>query len=529
MSQVSEPVAFDFVAPAEVLEPAAIPQSSTASAPASEWIVADPERVLAVRGQGATRRRRRSWLVRRALAAADAAGLIAAFAIGQLFVVDNPSAADRIGLLPEVLLFIVTLPAWVLLARAYGLYDRDEEQANCSSVDDAWGVLNMVTLGTWILVAGTWLTGIADPNLRKLFAFWVAAIVLVSCLRVAARALVRRTAAYVQNTLIIGAGNVGQLIAKKLLQHPEYGLNIVGFVDDNPAERRSDIGDLTVVGGMRHIELYVELLDVERVIVAFSGDSHETTLETIRELETLDVQIDLVPRLFEGVPPESHFHSAEGLTLIALPRARLSRTSLLLKRSLDIACSLVGLVLLSPLLLAAGLAIRLDTRGPILFRQTRMGRDGDTFRIFKFRTMAVDADERKHEVAHLNKHRHPDGDPRMFKVHDDPRITRVGRLLRRTSIDELPQLLNVLAGQMSLVGPRPLILDEHAFVDGWGLKRLELKPGITGLWQVLGRDDIPFNEMVELDYRYVTSWSLWNDVKLMFRTVPVLVRRRQVG
>ncbi len=265
------------------------------------------------------------------------------------------------------------------------------------------------------------------------------------------------------------------------------------------------------------------------MIVAFSGDSHETTLETIRELETLDVQIDLVPRLFEGVPPESHFHSAEGLTLIALPRARLSHTSLMLKRSLDIVGSLAGLVLLSPLLLAVGIAIRLDSRGPILFRQTRMGRNGRKFKIVKFRTMAVDADARKHEVAHLNKHRHPDGDPRMFKVHDDPRITRVGRFLRRTSIDELPQLWNVLVGQMSLVGPRPLILDEHAHVDGWGLKRLELKPGITGLWQVLGRDDIPFNEMIEFDYRYVTGWSLWNDVKLMFRTVPVLLRRRQVG
>ena len=352
---------------------------------------------------------------------------------------------------------------------------------------------------------------------------------LVSCGRIVARALVRRTAAYVQNTLIIGAGSVGQLIARKLLQHPEYGLDIVGFVDDNPTERRSDIGDLAVIGGMGHIALCVELLDVERVIVAFSNDSHETTLETIRELETLDVQIDLVPRLFEGVPPESHFHSAEGLTLIALPRARLSRTSLMLKRRLDIVGSLAGLVLLSPLLLAVGDRdqarleradpVPADADGPTAARS----RSSSSARWPSTRTA------RKHEVAHLNKHRHPHGDPRMFKVHDDPRMTRVGRVLRRTSIDELPQLWNVLVGEMSLVGPRPLILDEHAHVDGWGLKRLELKPGITGLWQVLGRDDIPFNEMVEFDYRYVTGWSLWNDVKLMFRTIPVLLRRRQVG
>ena len=500
------------------------------SAPWADWIVAEPSRESAARDRAAkTCPRRRSWLIRRTLAAADITGLTIAFVIGQLFIIENPAAVDRVGFLLETLVFVATLPAWVLLARSYGLYSRDEEQANYSSVDDSWGVLNMVTLGTWMLVAGTWLTHVAEPNFRKLFAFWVSAIVLVCFGRIAARALVRRTAAYVQNTLIIGAGGVGQLIAKKLRQHPEYGLNIVGFVDDNPTEMRSDIGDIAVIGGMRHIALCVDLLDVERVIVAFSNDSHETTLATIRELETLDVQIDLVPRLFEGVPPESHFHSAEGLTLIALPRARLSNTSLMLKRGLDVVGSLVGLVLLSPLLIVVGIAVRLDSRGPILFRQTRMGRRGDIFKIVKFRTMAADADSRKHEVAHLNKHCRPDGDPRMFKVHDDPRITRVGRILRRTSIDELPQLWNVLVGEMSLVGPRPLILDEHAHVDGWGLKRLELKPGITGLWQVLGRDDIPFNEMVELDYRYVTGWSLWSDVKLMFRTIPVLLRRRQVG
>ena len=475
------------------------------------------------------RRGRRGWLVRRSLAAADVVGLVVAFALGHLVVAEGSATLDRVDPWQEALVFVATLPVWVMLARAYGLYGRDEEQADTSSADDAWGVLNLVTLGTWVFVLGTWLTGLADPNYRRLVVFWGAAIVLVTCGRIVARALVRRSSAYLQNTLIIGAGTVGQLIARKLRQHPEYGLEIVGFVDDNPTELRPDIGDIAVIGGTAHIALCVELLDVERVIVAFSNDSHETTLATIRELETLDVQIDLVPRLFEGVPPESRFHSAEGLTLIALPRARLARSSLALKRALDFAGSLAGLVLLSPLLAAVAVAIKLDSPGPVFFRQTRMGHNGATFRIVKFRTMTVDADARKHEVAHLNKHRHPHGDARMFKVHDDPRTTRVGRILRRTSIDELPQLWNVLVGEMSLVGPRPLILDEHAHVGGWGLKRLELKPGITGLWQVLGRDDIPFGEMVEFDYRYVTGWSLWNDIKLMTRTLPVLLRRRQVG
>jgi lipopolysaccharide/colanic/teichoic acid biosynthesis glycosyltransferase len=155
-----------------------------------------------------------------------------------------------------------------------------------------------------------------------------------------------------------------------------------------------------------------------------------------------------------------------------------------------------------------------------------MGCGGETFRIVKFRSMGTDAEDIKGELAHLNKHLRPGGDPRMFKIHYDPRITRVGAWLRRTSLDELPQLLNVVAGQMSLVGPRPLILDEDRHVQAWARRRLELKPGITGVWQVTGRDEIPFAEMTRLDYLYVTGWSLFGDIKLLARTVPILVGRR---
>ena len=170
--------------------------------------------------------------------------------------------------------------------------------------------------------------------------------------------------------------------------------------------------------------------------------------------------------------------------------------------------------------------MRLDSPGPILFRQTRMGAGGETFRIFKFRTMVADAEARKGEVATGNKHLAAGGDPRMFKVPNDPRITGIGGFLRRTSLDELPQFLNVARGEMSLVGPRPLILDEHRHVVDWRLRRLNVKPGITGLWQVLGRDDIPFEEMTVLDYSYVTSWSLLGDLQLMLKTLPAMARSR---
>jgi exopolysaccharide biosynthesis polyprenyl glycosylphosphotransferase len=269
----------------------------------------------------------------------------------------------------------------------------------------------------------------------------------------------------------------------------------------------------------------VQILDVERVIVAFSNDSHEDMLDLIRSLKDLDIQIDLVPRFFEVIGTNIGIHTAEGLPLIGLPALRLSRSSLLMKRTMDLMFSITGLVLLAPLFLATAIWIKLDSRGPVFFRQLRMGSGDQTFEIFKFRTMSADADERKQDFAELNKHR--DGDGRMFKIPNDPRVTRSGRVLRRFSIDELPQLINVVRGEMSLVGPRPLILEEDLHVVDWRRRRLNLKPGITGLWQVLGRDDIGFEEMVRLDYVYVTTWSLLNDLKLILRTIPALYRARE--
>jgi exopolysaccharide biosynthesis polyprenyl glycosylphosphotransferase len=326
----------------------------------------------------------------------------------------------------------------------------------------------------------------------------------------------------VLNTLIVGAGHVGQRVARKLLQHPEYRVNVVGFVDEHPRDRSDGLAHLSVIGAPADLPELVAALEVDRVIVAFSRDPHLDTLESIRELNQRGVQVDVVPRFFEALGPRATLHSAEGLTLIGLSPPHLSRSSLVLKRAMDIALSIAGLVVLAPAFLVIAAAIKLDSRGPVHFRQVRMGPGNSTFEMLKFRTMVEDADARKGEIVHLNKH--AGGDDRMFKVPDDPRATRVGRVLRRFSLDELPQLVNVLRGEMSLVGPRPLIPEEHQHVDGWRCKRLDLKPGITGLWQVLGADDIPFGEMVELDHRYVTTWSLFEDLRLLLRTVPAVLR-----
>ncbi len=341
-----------------------------------------------------------------------------------------------------------------------------------------------------------------------------------------ARALCRRQPAYVQNTVILGCGRIGQLIASKLLKHPEYGLRLVGFVDDAPLARRDDVEHVNLLGPPDRLPALVRLHRVERVIVAFTRHPHEDTLDLVRSMKDLDVQVDVVPRLFEIVGPRANIHTVEGLPLIGLPPPRLSRSSRILKRTLDVVGATAGLLVLAPTFAVVAVLIRLDSHGPVFFRQVRMGFGGRPFRIFKFRTMVVDADARKGALAALNQHAREGGDPRMFKIPGDPRVTRVGRLLRRYSIDELPQLLNVLRGEMSLVGPRPLILDEDRHVLDWARRRLALKPGVTGPWQVLGASDIPFDEMVRLDYHYATGWSVFTDLKLIARTAPALFRSR---
>jgi len=484
-------------------------------------LVDDDTRRLILKRRGSIRRR--GWLVRRALALADATGILLAFALTEvLFPPDVAPQYDHIGTNAEIVLFALTLPFWIVLGRVYDLYSSDEERTDHSTVDDFTGVFNMLTVGAWLFFALAYFFDFANPSFPKLALFWVLAIALVPISRAVARGLCKRSDAYVLNTLIVGAGHVGQRVAEKLLQHPEYKVNLVGFVDERPRERSDGLAHLSVVGGPAELPRIVTDLDVDRVIVAFSEEPHGETLDAIRDLNERGVQVDIVPRLFEALGPHATLHAAEGLTLIGLSPARWSRSALFLKRTMDIVLSALGLLVLVPVFLAIGVAIKLDSRGPVFFRQTRIGQGDARFRILKFRTMVAGADAHKGDVVQLNKHARTDD--RMFKAPNDPRVTRVGAFLRRYSIDELPQLVNVLLNEMSLVGPRPLIPEEHRHVDGWGRKRLDLKPGITGLWQVLGSDDIPFGEMVALDHRYVTSWSLFGDLSILLRTIPVVLR-----
>ncbi len=486
--------------------------------PAADEVV-DPQEV----GTSSGHRTSRGWLMRRLLALADVLGLALAFVLATALV-SSDAGSGTVSESWEIALFALSLPLWVVVARVHGLYERDEERTDHSTVDDIVGVFHVVTIGTWAFLVLAYATGFVQPALDRLVVFWVLAIGLVSLFRAAARFIGRRHAAYVQNVLIVGSGQVARLLADKIRRHPEYGLSLTGFVDRD-APSSNGLPPLDLIGVPDDLPRLVSENAVDRVVVAFSTDSHEQTLATIRALQESDVQVDIVPRLFEALGTKTQLHTIEGIPLVGLAAPRLAGSSRFLKRSLDLVGATTGIVLLSPLLAFSALCIKLDSpRGPVFFRQVRMGEGGREFRIFKFRTMTHDAEQRKPSVAHLNMHSH--GDPRMFKVPNDPRVTGVGAFLRRWRIDELPQLINVLHGEMSLVGPRPLILDEDQHVERWARRRLNLKPGMTGLWQVLGASDIPFDEMTKLDYLYVTNWSLREDVRLMLLTLPSLVRSR---
>ncbi len=281
--------------------------------------------------------RRRGWLIRRALLAADVTSLCLAFSLAQFLSVRSDRAPDSVNVKGEFLVFFLSLPAWVVVAKMQGLYDRDEERTDHTTADDIVGVIHLVTFGTWIFFAGAWLSRLGHPQILKVVTFWLIAILLMPILRSSARAVCRRQIAYLQNTIIVGADHVGQKLATKLLRHPEYGINLVGFVDDDQKIGNGSSGQVTLLGPLRRLPSLVRALDVERVILAFPGASQAESLDVIRSMKDLDVQVDIVPRLFDVVSPGIGVHTIEGVPLIGLPPPRLSRSSTLLKRVFDVA------------------------------------------------------------------------------------------------------------------------------------------------------------------------------------------------
>ncbi len=388
--------------------------------------------------------------------------------------------------------------------------------------DELLAIANGAT-NTLVLVMGIsfLLQPLVFSRLLLLYA-GVLAVVLLALARAVyrlIRARQRRLGIGVERVLVVGAGEIGLAVLRNMLARPDLGYQVVGFVDRDPARAGADIGRLRALGGIDNLPRILEEEKVDLVIVTLSWEHQRDILEIVRECDRRDVPVRIVPDLFQLKLSRMRVENLAGIPLLGLHNeVRIPRTERVIKRLIDVAVVVLSAPLWVPIFVLVALAIRLDGPGPILYGQERVGEGGRRFKVWKFRSMVENADALKAQlVAEQGL------DPRHPKLKYDPRITRVGRFIRRFSLDELPQLFNVLVGEMSLVGPRPPTPDEVAHYEPWHLQRLKTRGGLTGLWQVSGRSDVPFEEMVLLDLYYIENWSLMLDFQILLRTIPRVV------
>jgi exopolysaccharide biosynthesis polyprenyl glycosylphosphotransferase len=415
---------------------------------------------------------------------------------------------------PEWTTLLVALIA-PFVNTATGLYRHDELVLSKNTLDEAPELFRASTL-TAVIAFLAQSALLSTPLGAQVMALTLVGLtVLTTVLRLVGRTIARYLSP-AERCLLVGETRLARRLETQLLTTHTAKAELVGSVplatgrlghttEDAAPDLRSVVSDL----------------DVHRVLISGDGAPPQAVNEAIQSAKSLGVNVSLLPEMFEVVGSSVAFDYIGGVPVFGLRRFGLSRRARMVKWSFDVVGSAILLILLAPLLVTIALAIRIDSKGPILFRQTRVGRDGRHFQMRKFRSMVADAEDRKAELWDLNEA--ADG---LFKIDDDPRMTQVGRFLRRTSLDELPQLVNVLRGEMSLVGPRPLVIDEDRRIEGFYRRRLRLTPGMTGPWQVAGSARIPLREMQSIDYLYVADWSLWGDVKILLRTIPVVLLRR---
>ena len=474
----------------------------------------EPSSVGAARG---SRRRDRVVLALGADLVAVVVAWVSALALTANFFTDQRAEIGRLTLGIAVLSGI-----WLGLLAIFGSYHRRRVSISSRGLDDHLKsiALPLIVGGLGVLLMQAPLTEAFGPGLVEpatVATFLGLAALLVPLARLCIQSVRALGLDRPERTLIVGSGPVARTVSKKLRSHRGYGLELVGYV----ADEDDDVEGFSHLGRCGELAQTCETLEIDRVLIAGPTATDEEMLELVRSVRNPRVQVSMVPRFFEIFPAHARLDDLEGVPVITIPPVRLGSAARIAKRAVDILVSGALLLLLAPALGAIAAAIKIDSPGPAFFHQLRRGRNGSTFRIVKFRTMIVGAEAQRDSLASRNQVDGP-----LFKLKDgDPRVTRIGAVLRRTSLDELPQLWNVLRGEMSLVGPRPFVVHEADQITGWASRRLDVAPGITGLWQCMGRNDLSYEEMKRLDYLYVTSWSPWWDVKIIARTVRVVLRR----
>jgi exopolysaccharide biosynthesis polyprenyl glycosylphosphotransferase len=446
--------------------------------------------------------------------AADAAGVAVAMIAGQL--ADHAIRSDHD--LAGVFASVCYVPIFVVVLGLYGLYHRAQRRLVSSSFPDIGRIVHGMAAGSLVALFASggihrWLQG---PTVDRTAAAIAAVIGLVAIpTSRKAVSMVARPSSSHSNVLVVGSGQVAEMVLSRLARLDD--LTVVGCADDSADEHSDYSCSVPWLGPLGNLAGIVDRFNVDHVVVAFSAANEAGMAAHLRDLPDY-VRISVVPRMFDLLTIRSNVDDLRGLPVIDVAPASLGFVDRFVKRAIDVIGAASGLLILSPLLIVISIAVKASSEGPVLFSQTRAGRGGRPFRIHKFRTMYLDADRRKAELS-------SEVDGPLFKIKEDPRVTPIGRLLRKSSLDEIPQLLNVLVGEMSLVGPRPFVLVESGQIEGWAARRFDVRPGMTGLWQTSGRNDLPFEELRRLDYLYVASWSLWWDLSILWHT-PARVFRQ---
>ncbi len=403
----------------------------------------------------------------------------------------------------------------VALTRSYGLYGPilSRNGLNEQRITVQAGLI------AGLLLCGTLYLARAEEVSRIAMVLLVVFSTALLCVR---RALWRRMVykryregLETRNVLIVGAGRVAHALRNHLESLRHLGFRFKGFVA--LTEREAESGDSDIIGDVRNCLQLARSLFVDEIFFSVPAEK-KLVIALVEEARGVGIDVRVVPDLYDGLAWNAPVEYIGQFPTIPLHRRDLAIGAFLLKRAIDIAGAMLAILVGWPVFLAIAIAIKLDSRGPVLYRAQRTGRKGRTFTCYKFRTMCVDADRLKKDLEHKNER-----SGILFKISNDPRITRVGKFLRKYSLDELPQLINVLRGDMSLVGPRPPLASEVEQYDIAHLRRLDVLPGMTGLWQVEARQDPSFDSYISLDTAYVENWTLWLDLKILARTVGVVL------
>jgi exopolysaccharide biosynthesis polyprenyl glycosylphosphotransferase len=438
---------------------------------------------------------------------------------------------------PYGALLILIMPIRIISMAYYDLYRLRGE---FSFVEDSVRIFKATAIGSLLMVAGAFLYrgGFQFRSFSYARSVFVLdfALVLVGfiALRFAMRGaqmIARRHDLNLIPTLVVGRGPEASTFIKEIQERPELGYRVIGVIENSGGGSHSSFEGVPVVGDIRRLPEAILEAGANEVIIADATVPGEALFDVMMRVgQRRGIEFRIAPSLFNFLPRKTEVDQIGALPMITLFRSPLSGVARIVKRSSDLLIAAIAAILALPFSLLLALLIKLDSKGPVFYKQERVGMDGRVFLFYKFRTMLTNADDASHRefqrryIAGESEAKVAgDGRP-VYKLAQDPRVTRIGRWLRRLSLDELPQLLNVLRGDMSIVGPRPPIPYEVESYELWHRKRLDMKPGMTGLWQVSGRNRLPFDEMVRLDLFYIENWSLLLDFKIILRTLPVMLR-----